>query len=181
MLFNVSQLMKEPSGASRVYKFEGDPLVSESARPRRVSGTVRLMGTDKGIWVSAALETDDWVECSRCLKEFSQVIHLAVEEETLPLRAPLGGGGLEKSDDMGDRLRVDENHILDLSDAVSQYAALNAPMNPMCRPDCKGICPGCGANLNDSSCECDMVVRDSRWGELLDLLTPSETIEERSN
>lgn len=180
MLFNVSQLIREPSGASRVYELEEEHLLTGGAEPRRVRGTVRLLGTDRGIWVSAALDTDAWVSCSRCLVEYSQAIHITVEEETHPLGEP-AGADLKESDDTGEILRIDENHILDLTGAVNQYAELCVPMKPVCRPDCKGICPRCGSNLNESSCECDMVVRDSRWGELLDLLSPTESIEERSN
>ena len=181
MLFNVSQLLKETSGASRVYEIEEELLLSDGARSRRISGAVRLLGTDKGIWVSAALETDVWVACGRCLVEFSHAIHFTIEEETLPVREPEGGAGLESLTDTAESLRIDEDHILDLTEAVSQYAALSVPMKPVCRPDCKGICSTCGANLNESSCECDMVVRDPRWGELLDLLAPTESIEERNN
>jgi len=181
MLLNVSQLLKEPSGASRVYELEEELLHAEGARSRRISGAVRLLGTDKGIWVSAALETDAWVECSRCLEEFSHAIHFTIEEETLPFGEPVGLDSGERLDEAGQSLRIDENHLLDLSDAVSQYAALNVPMKTVCRTDCQGICSKCGANLNESSCQCDMVVRDSRWGELLDLLAPTERIEERSN
>jgi uncharacterized protein len=173
-------LLKEPSGASRVYEVDEELLPSDGAGSRRLSGAVRLLWTGKGIWVSAALETDDWVECSRCLEEFSEAIQFTIEEDTFPLGEP-EGGRLEILDNTGEGLRIDENHILDLTDAVSQYAALSVPMNPICRPDCKGICPVCGADLNESNCQCDIVVRDIRWGELLDMLAPTESIEEHNN
>ncbi len=43
---------------------------------------------------------------------------------------------------------------------------LNIPMKPLCRPDCKGLCPTCGADRNETACSCEEPTADSRWAAL---------------
>jgi uncharacterized protein len=58
------------------------------------------------------------------------------------------------------------DHVLDLSEAIRQYAIMALPMAPICRPDCAGLCPECGQNLNQGSCACRAIARDARWEAL---------------
>ena len=45
--------------------------------------------------------------------------------------------------------------IIDITDDIRDEIMLNYPVKPLCREDCKGICPGCGANLNREECRCN--------------------------
>ncbi len=65
---------------------------------------------------------------------------------------------------------IDEAHRLDLEDPMREYALLSIPMLPLCREDCKGLCPQCGANLNDGPCDCDTEQVDDRLAALKHLL-----------
>jgi len=47
---------------------------------------------------------------------------------------------------------------------------LSIPMKLLCREDCQGICPGCGANLNQEACRCGEKPGDPRWEKLRELL-----------
>ena len=58
---------------------------------------------------------------------------------------------------------------LDLRDALREELLLAVPQFVECRPDCRGLCPECGANLNAGPCGC-RPIRDPRWGPLGDLL-----------
>ena len=178
MYFNVSQLLKEPSGASR--RFEIDQLLAaeKGTTPERVRGSAYLLRTDKGIWVSAVLESEVTSVCSRCLLEHWQPVLVSIDEEFLPvvdvdtgarLSAPTGEEGSY----------IDQNHILDLAEPTRQYLLLSTPMKPVCSEDCAGICPGCGVNLNESACLCKDPHRDLRWGALLELV-PAEDGDIRS-
>ena len=82
MLFNVAQLMKESIGATRFYQ------VDETAQPEtdgvpagRVFGNVRLMRTDRGVWVNGRLETAAVCQCSRCLCEYHQPVSITIDDE----------------------------------------------------------------------------------------------------
>ncbi len=65
---------------------------------------------------------------------------------------------------------------LDLRPIVRELVLLDAPATPLCRPDCAGLCPTCGTNLNESTCACGPVPADPRWAAL-DLFTVDESPE----
>lgn len=156
MKLNVSQLLKESSGSTREFPIDEELESGEG----RVVGSVRLMRTDKGVWISAEMSTDVQCACSRCLKGFGQRIEVAFEEEAF--HANHGPSG-----ERGEAPTIDDKSILDLTEAMEQYLYLAVPVKPICRRDCQGICPRCGADLNEATCVCDHDARDSRWAELL--------------
>ena len=168
MIFNVSQLIKEPSGSRRTFQVNQAQILVDEAHTSRVLGTVRLLRTDQGIWVSARLDSEVQCTCSRCLKEHVQPIRMTIEEEFLPRVSSTTGAVLP--DDRAENFYIDELQVLDISEAVQQYSELSIPMKPVCHEGCAGICLACGLNLNDGTCECDKEPRDQRWGELLELV-----------
>ena len=174
MYFNVSQLLKEPSGARRTYEVDEMLSLSDTNRVSHVHGEVDLLRTDKGIWGSAQLESSMPSTCSRCLVQYEQPLRITIEDEYFPVVDVVTGSNLDRPDeDTGDSY-IGKNHVLDMSEAVRQYSALSIPMKPMCREGCLGICTGCGVSLNETSCQCDMKVRDVRWGPLLELARTNE-------
>lgn len=62
-----------------------------------------------------------------------------------------------------------EGDQIDLVTAVREAALLELPDDVLCRADCAGICPVCGIDRNQGSCDCDTVVRDERWAALAEL------------
>jgi len=55
---------------------------------------------------------------------------------------------------------------LDLAPMVGEVLVLDAPMSPLCRPDCQGLCPNCGIDRNIDRCGCDTTIADARWAAL---------------
>ena len=158
--------MREPSGTTRIYEVDEDLALEGDAEIQRVTGVVRLLRTDKSVWVSADLDSKISCACSRCLREHWQPIHLIIEEEAYSLVDLQIGIRPADSEDIEKGFGIDQNHILDLTETAREYTALSMPMKPMCRSDCRGMCPGCGTNLNEFSCQCDRAV----MGDLLDSL-----------
>ena len=74
-----------------------------------------------------------------------------------------------ENDTDADVTSIDEQHVLDLSDTLRQYRLAAIPMAPLCREDCKGICPECGTDLNETTCSCERF-QDQRWTVLRKLL-----------
>ena len=171
MYFNVSQLLKEPSGSGRTYEVDEGLKIRDDMGVRRIAGDVALLRTDLGVWVSATLDTSVVCECSRCLIEYEQSVELIIEEEYIPLVDVATGARLNRSLGSDESFYIESNHILDLSEAARQYSALNFPMKPTCRDDCAGICMTCGASLNQTVCSCNEVTRDSRWDTVLELIS----------
>lgn len=168
MHINVSQLLKESSGSKRSLTLDDRVSLEELPGTVRVSGTVELLRTDRGIWVTAPLETTVPAICSRCTAEFEESVDLLIEEEFFSRIDILTGAMTEPTDD-DTSTTIDSQHVLDLTEVATQYAAMSLPMKPVCRVDCAGICITCGTDLNESRCECGSESRDSRWGPLLEI------------
>ena len=69
---------------------------------------------------------------------------------------------------------IDQNHQLDLREAIRQNLLLALPMQPLCKETCAGLCPQCGKNLNEGSCNCQPPI-DERLSALADLLKGVES------
>ena len=175
MNINVSQLLSEPNGSTRTLDLDEVFSPSYGADVEPVQGTVKLLRTDKGIWVSAELNAKAQCTCSRCLNEYGHPLHMSIEEEFLPLEDLYDGTRTDVPAVSEESFRINQNHILNLTDAIRQYYVLSVPMKPVCREDCAGICLDCGVDLNVTQCTCKSTGRDARWGKLLDLVAKVES------
>jgi uncharacterized protein len=164
---NVSQLLKAPIGSTRDYEVSG--IVDLEGSNSTVQGEVRLTRTDRGILAEGTLHTEIELTCSRCLSLFNCPLTLNIEEEYFPTTDIVTGVPLPLPDEPGS-FTIDEHNILDLTEAIRQYAILAIPMKPLCRKDCAGLCPTCGANLNQGPCNCPPKPADLRWSELSKLV-----------
>lgn len=172
MLFNVSGLMHEGIGATRRYDLEGS-LESDAREPEPVAGQVELLRTRTGVLVRAHLQLWGRETCSRCLRPLQDVMDIDFEEEFQATVDLHSGQPVAEPRDEDDFL-IDENHMLDVTEAVRQYREAMAAMQPLCRPDCAGLCPRCGQDLNSGDCGCAGAPADSRWAALAGLLPNSE-------
>ena len=170
MLFNVAQLLREPTGSERAYPIDDEvPATTTDAAPSHVSGTVRLVRTHRGLIAYATLDALARDVCSRCLGPAETPIRVRVEEEFLPTVDVHTGAPLPPPEDQSAFL-IDEHHHLDLTEAVRQALVMGEPMQPLCRPDCAGLCNQCGADLNQGRCACPKEPVDPRWSALSGLV-----------
>ena len=169
MYINVSGLTREISGSTRAYEIDEGCDLLDGSGPRRVSGTVRLLRTDSGIWVSASLDTHTDSICGRCLAEYVQPLHMVIEEEFLLTIDPFTGTRTNRRED-DQHFYVGPDQVMDLTEPAIQYAAMNMPMKPICRNECAGMCLDCGVDLNESSCTCESSPIDERWAALSRLM-----------
>jgi uncharacterized protein len=164
MFFNVSGLIQEGIGATRFHSV-GEPLELEDGSQEQVSGEVRLLRTKSGVLVFAHLVAVHPETCSRCLKPLVEQVHVDFEEEFLDAFDPRSAES-PPADRDPDAFLIDERNLLDISEAVRQYREAAAAMQPLCRPDCRGLCPNCGRDLNAGDCNCQSDAGDSRWADL---------------
>ncbi|MBA7643109.1 hypothetical protein ES703_50820 [subsurface metagenome] len=167
MQINVSQLLKEPIGATRDYRVS--EIVDITGDGRMVQGEVKLLRTHRGILVRGVLRTEVELTCSRCLSPFNFPVTLNIGEEYIPTVDVVSGVPLSSPEEPGSFI-IDEHHVIDLTEAIRQYSLLVIPMKPLCREDCAGLCPNCGHNLNRGHCGCPQQEADPRWSELSKLL-----------
>ena len=168
MQINVSQQLKALIGSTRSYHLSDSVDIFGDGRGSIVQGEVRLIRTDRGILVEGTLYADVEITCSRCLSPFSCPVRLKIEEEYFPVTDVISGTPLLLPDEPG-CFTIDEHNVLDLTEAVRQYALLVIPMKPLCREDCAGLCPKCGQNLNQGTCDCPPQEVDPRWSKLSEL------------
>jgi len=151
----------------------GDEVRQRS--PLRAEGRVDLVEEIHGkhqvvqdIRVRGKLETSLEVACARCL---DPVVH-PVERSFDLLYRPLGtdSGHEELSvTDAEAEIGYYEGRGLLLEDTLREQVLLALPLRTICRDDCKGLCPHCGKNLNESQCSCVDEVEDPRWAGLKEI------------
>jgi len=169
--FNVAQLLKSPTGAVR--RVEVDELDEDLRKDLHLAsatkGSLRLMRTSAGILVTGKLAHKVEAICSRCLVEFIRDQVIEFDDEFVPvIDVNTGLPAPEPADP--DAFRLTQDHLLDLNEAIRQYAILENPMNPLCDENCRGLCANCGANLNNGPCGCqtgDDGTAGSTFGSLL--------------
>jgi uncharacterized protein len=139
---------------------------------------------EENVRIDGVVRAEAEEECSRCLNAFRRKIeaelHLyaAGKSQAGKSRAgksqaargsgkSSGGAGADVDADEGED--ADGGYLfhdgcqLDLSDEVRSAILLSSPMKPLCSPECKGLCPVCGADMNEESCSCDARPADPRW------------------
>jgi len=140
-----------------------DPIWEEGdtrpAEPIRVTGRLSSAGEGRFYFTG---RIDGWIEapCRLCLED----VKVDVDEEVHVILAELGA---EEADDPDVFLYDPSQRELDLRPAIRETWLLTAPAYVQCREDCKGLCPTCGTNLNESSCNCTTTEKDPRWDALL--------------
>jgi uncharacterized protein len=133
---------------------EGDPRPDSAVHVR---GRLSATGTGQFYW-HGHLAGDITVPCRRCLEE----AHARVQAESQLIFAEPD----ETNEDDPDIYLIDpESRDLDLRPALREEWLLAQPRYVLCRDDCKGLCPRCGADLNEGDCGCPPQT-DSRWDSL---------------
>ena len=136
-------------------------VLHEHRGPKEIVPDIRLKGSFSGNF-----ETP----CARCVE---------------PVRIPLSGefdllfrpGGVDATG-AEHAITTPETEIgyyedggLALEDVLREQVLLSLPARTLCQPDCKGLCPRCGQNRNETVCSCEEGPSDPRWGALADLAT----------
>ena len=107
--------------------------------PVKVSGTVTI--TDRhSATISGEVCLTLKGQCTRCLKDTEKTLVLEFDEY---------------ADESGEDCYAVVNDKIDLAKIVEDLIILNMPVSFLCKEDCKGICSGCGVNLNSDACKCN--------------------------
>lgn len=141
------------------------PLVAE--------GVAELLPHTGGeVRVHGRIRTEVDTECDRCLGRASFKIDAPFDLFYRPLNVGthLQQETAEEALDEGEaEMGFYELPGLELEDIIREQVALQLPMQKLCSPACKGICPICGVNRNETACACQPPSGDDRWMALKDL------------
>ena len=123
---------------------------------------LEAMQTGPDVLVQGKLEGEAEVLCRRCLRPVASPI---AEEVALVFRE-----GVSEAEAEAEEAEVfplpERGHELDLTRAIREHLVLSVPDLAICSETCKGLCPSCGANLNETTCNCATADVDERWAVL---------------
>jgi uncharacterized protein len=162
LIVDVLELLENP-GSQKELRFSEtlDELGLELARVptnRPVSLDLTADSTEDGIVVRGQVAGRYIIVCRRCLTEQERDFSFEAAEVYRPRR------------DAWEEGYVIADGQIDLRFLVRDNVLINLPLHPTCTENCAGLCPRCGANLNDEACSCPREEGDIRWGALRDLL-----------
>lgn len=134
--------------------------------PLRVRGVAELLAnTDGEVRIQGQLDVGMTGDCDRCLATASfpldqkfdlfyrPMVQIAREEEV-------------EIDEGEAEIGFYQGAGMELEDILREQVLLMLPMQKVCREDCKGICPVCGRNRNETGCDCHIQTTDDRWSAL---------------
>jgi uncharacterized protein len=122
-----------------------------------------LTSVSEGVYVSGTVRGSLTGECGRCLNEIDQSFQVSIAE----LFAYAASTTEETTDE--DEVGRMQGDLFDLEPAVRDAVVLMLPTNPLCRPDCPGLCPECGVHLDDLPADHSHEDVDPRWAALQNL------------
>jgi uncharacterized protein len=158
---NVGFVVAQSAGFSRDFPLELPQVnIPPDLQISNLVGSIRATRTPQGILLQADLQAEVNLECVRCLTEFLQPLHINFTELYAFSQRYVTESGL----------LMPETGVIDLEPLLREYLLLEIPISPLCRPDCKGLCPICGNNLNENQCNHDDDSGDPRFSSLKQLL-----------
>ncbi len=134
--------------------------------PPEIRGRVRRDG--KEVELSGELHAKIETACDRCLKP----VEFAIRSEFAERFVPAVSWRAEEQHELREEdlnLAVFDGEAIELDDVVREGILLAMPSHVLCREDCKGLCPVCGIDRNQGSCQCESKEIDSRWEGLKEL------------
>ncbi|MEU4687810.1 DUF177 domain-containing protein [Actinoplanes sp. NPDC023714] len=126
-----------------------------------------MTSVSEGVYISGSVRGSLSGECGRCLNEIDQSFEVSLAE----LFAYADSTTEETTDD--DEVGRMQGDLLDLEPAVRDAIVLTLPTNPLCRPDCPGLCPECGVHFDDLPADHSHQDVDPRWAALSNLTAES--------
>jgi len=118
-----------------------------------VEAVVDKMGDE--LFVRADVRAVVRAECARCLVECDAPLAAHFEALYVPeLQHDDLGSRTARAEDESQRILYYSSGVVDLGEQIIEAVSLAIPMKPLCRDGCRGLCPHCGANLNEGRCSC---------------------------
>lgn len=130
--------------------------------PVRYDLTVSKVGST--VSIEGHIEARAEVACSRCTRRFE----IPIDRDLKAVFVTAEAGETDRAVELdADGLDLDyyQDGVIDGLQVLAEQIMLEVPMKPLCAEDCRGLCGACGANLNDTDCDCEAHI-DPRWASL---------------
>lgn len=165
MKIDIKEILKQ-MGSKKKYSEKISVVFEEIGETTDIDVDVEFTNAQSRIILKGRLIAGIHLVCSRCLEKYLNQVNVSVYEEFLPEGSPeikedseLSPGELSVFIYSGDEI--------DLGEIIRQNIISALPMQPLCAPDCSGLCGNCGENLNSNKCGCNVEKVDPRLTPLL--------------
>jgi uncharacterized protein len=178
MRYDIREQLAEPDGEATCDIDAPGPLGTGAQLAGNVTGRILLRNAGQEIVARGSLRAVALLPCSRCLREHEVPVEFDFSETCGLTQIDEPRSYVSDSD--GDEpapIPMLDGGTVDLSELVRQLLVLNLPDRSLCSPDCKGLCPQCGADLNLTTCDCNRQATDPRLAPLAQLLQSGEARE----
>ncbi|MBE3595837.1 MAG: DUF177 domain-containing protein [Hydrogenibacillus sp.] len=136
---------------------------------------------DGGVRLTGVLSYTAQLTCVCCLKAFEASFRVSVDERFRPAavasvddrtggrgnrrktRPGCPGESAAEEDASGLNVEVIAGEAIDVERVLQELSIVHLPWTPVCRADCRGLCPSCGRDLNEATCDCALETIDPRW------------------
>ncbi len=147
--------------------FTGEDLEQGSAL--RAAGTAELLAHSDGeVRIQGRYSVEMTSECDRCLGRAKFPLEASFDLYYRPM-SDIAREEEVEIDEGEAEIGFYEDGGMELEDILREQVLLALPMQRICSDVCKGICPVCGKNRNETSCDCRVDAADDRWGALRNL------------
>jgi uncharacterized protein len=158
---NVGFIIHDEIGRSHDFPFEFAKItLGDDLELRNFDGIVNIGKTPQGLVVQGDFSARTTLGCVRCLTEYEDELDWSFTE----LYA------FDKRFETDSGLILPEDAHIDFAALLREYAFLEIPISPVCIPNCRGLCPECGQNLNEKDCGHRPEENDSPFAILKDLI-----------
>lgn len=140
---NVGFLIPQSIGYSHQFPFEFDQIqIADDLNLVDFEGVVTISRTPQGLLAQGVFQGELNMACGRCLKPYVHLLRWDMTE-----MYAFNNRAATKDD-----LLLPHDGNIDLTTFVYEDAQIEIPINPICKPDCQGLCQVCGTDLNVSDC-----------------------------
>ena len=153
MIISVAPLLKQPVGSELAFAFAEDPIDPKGDNAallevgfESVDARVTATHTNPGPLLEGEARATTQQQCSRCLRPVKVLIDATFAEQYY---ATVGVVGEPLDAAPLDARTISSDFLIDLTPLIAEELLLATPLAPLCRRDCRGLCPDCGEDLND--------------------------------
>jgi uncharacterized protein len=166
LLLDVGQMRDPEARIERTFAagvLPTDPTICRIAAPVALNVAVRKDRMQ--FRLVGQVRTTIELTCSRCLEGFELPVAESFDVLYLP-HTPAGTAQERMVEDDDLSTAFYEDNVIDLGQLMQEQCYLAVPMKPLCKEDCRGLCPDCGTNLNTATCQCQQTWVDPRLAVL---------------
>jgi uncharacterized protein len=155
--------IRKSNGLSKSFDFEGPLALEGITLIGPLKANLRVTNAGERVLVEGELSGQMEVVCTRCAEPFAYPFHTEVEEYFIP--AGSDEAEILEAKDPGEVFVLEDERI-QIDELLRQEILAALPIQIRCKRDCKGLCAGCGADLNKEACSCKGEDEDPRWAAL---------------